>query len=201
MLPDKRTLSAMLCLSLALALLPGCETTGGAAGTGAAIGAGIGAVIGHQSGHALEGAAIGAAVGAGAGAIAHREIKARQARNAQETAAAYNYAAVQGEKLVFEQSTVMPAAGRPGSMLTASTQYALLGAGPGVEVTETRSLLRGEQVIADIASSSITRTDATWVSEQEFRIPTNLSPGVYTILTRVSTRRSAISGRANFTVE
>lgn len=197
-----KTLNSMLILIL---ILPpcihfsGCQTYGEAAGLGAAIGGVTGAVIGHQSGHALEGAAVGAVLGGLAGLVAH-DIKVRQAKSAQQTAAEYNYQPSQGERLLFERAEVLPPVTTPGNMIEATIQYALLGTGSGVQVTESRTLMRGNQVIAELSTSTMTRTDGTWVSSQQFRLPPNLTPGEYSILTRVTTRLSSISGSANFVV-
>ncbi|MCX8064789.1 MAG: glycine zipper family protein [Candidatus Hydrogenedentes bacterium] len=177
----------------------GCQTYGEAAGLGAAVGSVAGAVIGHQSGHALEGAAVGAVLGGLAGLVAH-DIKVRQAKSAQQTAAEYNYQASQGEKLLFERAEVLPPTTTPGNMIESTIQYALLGTGSGVQVTESRTLVKGNQVIAELSTSTMTRTDGTWVSSQQFRLPPNLTPGEYSILTRVTTRLSSISGSASFIV-
>lgn len=178
----------------------GCETYGQAGGLGAAVGAGAGAIIGHQSGHALEGAAIGALVGGITGLIAH-DIKVRRARSREETVAAYNYQPTQGEMLTFERAEVLPRTVRPGETIEGSIQYALLGVGAGVQVTEMRTLLRGDQVMADLSTQNFNRTEGTWVSSQEFRLPGDIQPGNYTLVTSVRTAQSAISGRASFTVQ
>jgi len=180
--------------------MAGCESYGQAAGLGAGIGAASGAVIGHQSGRALEGAAIGAAVGAAAGAVAH-DIKVRRQRTREETMAAYNYQPAQGEMLTFEQTDIMPRTARPGELVETSVQYALLGTGGGTQVTEQRVLMRGEQVLAELSTKNFTRDDGTWVSTQPVRLSNNMSPGNYTIRTRVTTAQSAISGNANFYVQ
>jgi len=193
-----KLIAVVLCAGLALSAA-GCQTYGEAAGLGAGVGAVTGAIIGNQSGHALGGAAIGAVAGGLIGLIAH-DIKARKQKSQQETAQAYNYQPQQGEVLNFERSEVMPNAVRPGEMFTASTTYALLGTGPGVQVTEARQLLRGDQVIADVSSKSFTRNDGTWVSDQEIRMPTDAQPGQYMLVTRVNTVKSSISGRAQFAV-
>lgn len=178
-----------------------CQTYGEAGSLGAALGGATGAIIGHQSGHTLEGAAIGAVLGGLTGLVAH-DIKVQQAKSAQQTAVEYNYQPTQGERLNFERAEVLPNVVTPGNMIETTVQYALLGTGSGgTTVTETRSLLKGEQLIADISSSSFNRTDGTWVSSQQFRLPPNLSPGQYTILFRVATQKSSISGRASFVVE
>ena len=190
-------------LSVAAALsisLVGCETYGQGAGLGAAIGAGAGAIIGHQSGNALEGAAIGAALGGLAGVVAH-DIKARKQREAQETATAYNYQPTQGELLRYEGAEVLPSSVRRGEMIQGRVTYALLGTGAGVQVRESRVLMQGDRQIAELSNQNFTRTDGTWASTQDFRLPSNLSPGVYVLDTRVQTNQSSISGRANFVVE
>ncbi|HOD94977.1 MAG TPA: glycine zipper domain-containing protein [Candidatus Hydrogenedentes bacterium] len=196
--------TAIWCLTLLLGAgmllsLSGCETYGGAAGLGAGVGALAGGVIGHQSGHALEGAAIGAALGAATGLIAH-DIKVKKMRSREETAATYNYQPAQGEMLTLERSEILPATVRPGENADASIQYALLGTGGSIQVSEQRSLLQNGALVADVSSHSFTREDGTWVSTQPFRVPSNLRPGTYTIVTTVRTARSAISGQASFTV-
>ncbi len=199
----KRFISLFLIMVMTISILfygTGCQTYGEAGGLGAALGGATGAIIGHQSGHALEGAAIGAVLGGIAGLVAH-DIKARKAKSAEQTSTEYNYQPSQGERLSFERAEVLPNVVTPGNMIETTVQYALLGTGSGTSVTETRSLLRGEQLIADISSSSFNRNDGTWVSSQQFRLPPNLSPGQYTILFRVSTRLSSISGRATFVVD
>ena len=49
--------------------------------------------------------------------------------------------------------------------------------------------------------NAFTRDDGTWVSAQEFRLPGDLQPGVYTLNTRVTTAQSAVSGNATFTIQ
>ncbi len=178
----------------------GCQTYGEAGGLGAALGAATGAIIGNQSGHAGEGAIIGGVLGGIAGLVAH-DIKAQKAKSAQETAQQYNYQPAQGERLTFERAEVLPTVVTPGNTIETTIQYALLGTGSGTTVTETRSLLKGDQLVSDLSTSSFNRNDGTWVSSQEFRLPGNLAPGQYTILFRVSTNLSSISGRANFVVD
>ena len=192
-----------ICFTLVLGMIAlgfaGCETYGEAAGLGGALGAGTGAIIGHQSGHTVEGALIGGALGAVTGLIVH-DVKVRQAKSRQETAQTYNYQPSQGEMLTFERAEVLPASVRPGEEISSTMQYALLGVGSGAQVSEQRTLMQGDRVISDISTQNFTRQDGTWVSDLPFRLPGNLQPGQYTVVTTVRTSRSAISGRAAFTV-
>ena len=199
----KRRYIGLISLGLAcsvLVMMSGCQTYGEAAGLGAGAGALAGGIIGHQTGRAVEGAIIGGLVGGAAGLIVH-DIKARRMRSRAETEAAYaNYTPAQGEMLTLERSEVLPGTARPGEMAEASIQYALLGTGSGVQVSEQRSLMRGDRMIADVSTHNFSRDDGTWVSSQPFRIPSNLEPGAYTIVTTVRTARSAISAQAGFNV-
>lgn len=181
-------------------VMSGCQTYGEGAGAGAAVGAIAGGIIGHQSGRALEGAAIGAALGGLVGLIAH-DIKVQRAKSRQQTVEQYNYTPSQGEVLSIEEYFVSPGVARPGERITASLQYALLGASEGTQVTETRRLLRGEKVIAELSSKKFTRQDGTWLTTQDFTLPNNLKPGEYTLDQRVETSESRISGLAAFVVQ
>lgn len=190
----------------------GCETTGESAGLGALIGAGAGALIGAHSGNAAAGAIIGAAVGGAGGAIAHdvRETRAEKRRSAIETYERYDYEPVETTTatpvtsrslgLVFEDSSVVPSAIRRGAMVEGSMQYAVLGAGAGREITETRIIKVGAEVISQISSKTFTRNDGTWVSRQEFRIPESWAPGEYTLEQVVQSGDTWVSGTVKFIV-
>jgi hypothetical protein len=194
-----KVLSCALVLSVAALGVVGCQTYGESAGLGGALGAGAGAIIGNQSGHALEGALIGGALGAVTGLIVH-DIKVKRARSQAETAQVYNYQPTQGEMLTLERTEVLPPSVRPGEEISGTIQYALLGTGPGTQVGEQRTLMQGDRTVADISTQNFTRQDGTWVSTLPFRLPGNIQPGQYSLVTTVRTARSAISGRANFTV-
>lgn len=184
-----------------LPALTGCESYGKSAGLGAALGAGAGALIADD--HRVGGALVGAVAGAAAGLVVKdiKETRARKARDAQATAETYSYTPSQGQSMVFENSQVLPSVVRRGNMVEASMQYALLGSPGGTDVTETRSLMRGDREISQVSSQMFTRTDGTWVSTQQFRIPQDLTPGEYTLMQRAYTARSSVSGTTQFYVE
>lgn len=188
----------VILLSVALV---GCESYGGAAGLGALVGGGAGAVIGNQSGHALEGAAIGAALGALTGLIIH-DVKVHRQRSAEETAQVYQYQPTQGLKVVLERSEALPNRVMPGNEVESQIQYAILGAGPGIEVVEQRMLLSANgQVLKQLSSESTVRTDGTWVSSQSFRLPNDMQPGAYAVQQRISAGPHVISDNAQFLVQ
>jgi len=136
-----------------------------------------------------------------AGLIA-QDVKVRRERTRQETVETYNYTETQGLLVQFERAEVLPRDARPGTRVQNVFQYAILGAGAGISVTEHRSLLQGDRLLGELSSETFTRDDGTWVSTQEFQLPNDMRPGVYSIETRVSAGSAApISGRANFTVQ
>lgn len=191
----------------------GCETTGESVGLGALIGAGAGAIIGADSGEAGTGAIIGAIVGAAGGAITHdvRETRAEKRRTAAETYERYKYEPIdpvttttttptRSLSLVFEDATIVPPSMRRGGMVEGTMQYAVLGSGAGKEVTETRIVKLGQEVVSQVSSKTFTRNDGTWVSRQEFRIPESWAPGEYTLEQVVQSADVWVSGTVKFYV-
>ena len=193
---QNRTFIAAIALVIVAGLgAAGCETMAQSGG----LGAGTGAIIGHQRGRAWEGAAIGAALGGVTGIIAH-DIRERRTRTAEETAQAYNYTPDQGFELQIERTEVSPRELNPGQRGTASVEYYLLGASGGTEVMERRELRRGNQVISELSSQTVTRTNGTWVSEMPFDVPHDAEPGLYTMHQVVQSGGNRISGTATFEI-
>jgi len=202
---QKRLAHVALALTLTAAVV-GCETTGESAGLGALIGAGAGALIGGTTGGddgALIGAAVGAGLGAAGGAVAHdvRKTRAEKVYTPTQTAETHRYEPRQGQNLVFEDASVDPSYARRGEFVEARMQYAVLGVPDGTKVTERRVVLKDDRLISEVSAEEHYRNDGTWVSLQEFRIPTSWEPGEYTLEQRVSTSRLNVSGRVRFRVE
>jgi len=185
------------------ALLTGCATKGEAGGVGAFIGGVAGAVIGHQSGRGIEGAVIGAGIGGLSGLAIHdvRETNARKRADASTTAKQYNYRPAEGLSLSFEDGTVSPGTVSRGTFVEASMQYALLGAGVGKQIIETRTVKKDGEVVSQISSKKFTRNDGTWVSQQQFKVPDSWKPGEYSLEQTVETIDSTVFGTTRFYVQ
>jgi gas vesicle protein len=197
----KKNLAIAVVLTVSVGLVAmGCETMGESAGLGGALGAGAGAIIGHQSGHTVEGALIGAAVGALAGIVIH-DIKAHQVRDAQQTAAQYNYAPAQGVKIVGESGSCNPVTIHPGQAVNTSVQYAVMGAPQnGITITETRTLRQNGQVIKQVSSQDFMRTDGTWESSQQISFPSNAPAGTYEVCQTVSAQGAQFQQNVVFNI-
>ena len=178
----------------------GCATHGEGGGLGAILGATAGAIIGHQSGHAGEGAIIGGVIGGLSGIIAH-DVKQERALGGAETSREYDYEPVQGEMLALEHVNVLPVTAHSGDTIELSIQYALLGAGSGIRVAETRIMKFEGETVAQLSSQIHYRNDGTWLSTQDFKLSDNMTPGEYTVVQTVRTVESVVSGSAKFIVE
>jgi uncharacterized protein YcfJ len=188
---------------IAMAMLTGCATKGESAGLGAVLGGVAGAVIGHQSGRGAEGAVIGAAIGGLSGLAIQdvRETNARKRTDAAATAQQYNYRPAEGLSLTFEDGAIDPGTVSRGTFVEASMQYALLGAGVGKQVTETRIVRKDDEVVSQISSKKFTRNDGTWVSNQQFKVPNSWKPGEYVLEQTVQTIDSTVFGTTRFYVQ
>lgn len=193
----------VLTVGLALAVtvaMVGCETAGQSAGAGAALGGALGAVIGHQSGHGWEGAAIGAAVGGLAGYGIHK-ARARKVREEQATAQYYQYQPAQGVRVYSEESTVAPNRVTKGQTVQASMEYAVLGAPEsGITVVEKRVLKKDGEVLTELDTESVTRTNGTWVSSMDIEVGNEVEPGNYEISQTLETPEGTFAKSSTFTV-
>jgi hypothetical protein len=137
--------------------------------------------------------------GIGAGATA-KSVSSHLVRSPLETAANHKYNPWQGHLLKMENEAVTPAKAAAGHIIKGTIQYALLGTGrDGAQVTEVRQLLRGKEVVAE-AREILHRSDGTWVSSQEFRLPADAFPGEYSLVQRVETPKAQIAATSNFLV-
>jgi hypothetical protein len=196
----KRFVMSVSLMVVAALAVSGCETAGQSAGMGAGLGGALGAVIGHQSGHGWEGAAIGAAVGGLAGYAIHK-AKARKVREEAETAQYYQYQPTQGVKVYPPDSAVAPVQVTKGNTVKASMEYAVLGAPPaGITVVEKRVLKKDGNVLTDLDTESVTRTNGTWVSAMDIEVGNEVEPGAYEIVQSLETPEGQFTKTNAFTV-
>jgi hypothetical protein len=177
----------------------GCETPGESIGAGALLGGAAGAIIGNQSGRAVEGALIGAAIGGLAGWAIHK-AKVRQTRTAQQTVEYYDYQPAQGFQMNIESSTVSPTRAGAGGTVTTRIVYATMGAGNGINVQESSSLLKDGKTLLTLDSQTVTRTDGTWEKTLSFDVPDGAEPGTYTVAQAIAAGGNTFRQDVTFTV-
>jgi hypothetical protein len=127
-------------------------------------------------------------------------IMADLSRDAKTTAGLHNYKPGEGQVLILEGESTTPEAVAPGHVIKGTVHYALLGAGPnGAIITETRELTRNDKLVG-VSTHTVRRTEGTWVSTQDFRLPPNAPPGEYKLTQRVETPRAKVAGESLFQV-
>jgi hypothetical protein len=178
-----------LCLLLLVQSIAGCATE---EQTGAAVGTGAGAVVGGLVG-GLVGGAKGAAIGAGAGAlvggVAGWQIgayRARQTRNAQQAAAAYNYQAGQGVVAKIDLTEAAPNQLKPGDQIVLQTEYTVLAPPQQGQITvkEVRTVYFNNQQLHQFEKTS-QLSSGTYVTEQPLILPKEAPLGRYTVTTLI----------------
>lgn len=184
---------------IGVAVLPGCATMEGSAGTGAALGGLAGGIIGHQSGRAIEGAFVGALAGAIAGAVVH-DVRDRRMRTAQETHQTYQFQPDQGLQLHIEESIIEPRQVPAGSRMNGTVNYAVMGTGTGVPVREQFVVMRGNEPVSTVYDGTPTRSDGTFSKTVVIELPEDVAPGTYRLANTVSTQSVSRTAYTDFEV-
>jgi hypothetical protein len=201
-----RSVVSVVLASFLLASCSGMSTdTGnqllGALG-GAAAGAGIGALAtkGDPTA-ALIGAAAGAAVGWAAVKLV--QYYSQKTRTEEEEAKTYGYQPAQGTIVKIRNASAAPAQVAPGQKVTFETDYSVLApeGTSSVAVQESWELSKDGTVVATMPTKSEQREPAGWQTRASIDIPSNASPGTYTVRTRVEAGTSYDERLAAFVVQ
>jgi len=165
------------------------------AGVGAAGGAVTGAVLGRGSGSSVVlGTLIGGLLG---GAIGHYGYDQR--RTKQETATAYNYEPSKGMVVRIENANISPQTVNPGGTVNLGTTYAVLSPQGTQNVTETREIRFGNEVVGK-PQVTVQRADGTYTSNVPLTLPQTAQKGTYTVTTTVQAGNTSDTRQTTFNV-
>jgi hypothetical protein len=209
----KRKWLAMAIVVLFAGSLAGCVTDSGyydparSAGAGAlggaATGAALGAIIGAATGHAATGAWVGAAAGGvlgGVGGALYASHRNSEIRSAQAAAQSHGY---QGQGYVVSVDNVMASPGvvSPGQQVMLSADYTILTPeNMPVSATMVREIRYGGSLVGSPYQTTVTNANGTFNDNVTYSLPGNASPGVYTVITRLSSAYGTSQRDASFTV-
>ncbi len=180
-----------LCLVLVGQALASCaemteqqKGTAVGAGLGTLVGAGVGALAGGEKGAligALSGAVLGGLVGWQVG-----EYRAKKVKESQQAAADEKWTPQQGVVAKIDSSGAAPVQVKPGDQVVLKTEYTVLAPPEQGEVTvkETRTISFNNQSVGQLGRTS-KLTAGTYVTEQPMKLPTDATPGTYTVTTVV----------------
>jgi len=167
---------------------PGKSAGAGALG-GAATGAALGAIIGAATGSPATGAWIGAASGAvvgGVGAYLYAQHRNNVIRDQQAAAAAYNYQPSQGNVVNIDQASADPAVVSPGQQVSLGMQYTILTpANAPVSLTLVREVRYQGQLLGQPYQTTVSNANGSFSDSVAYSLPSNASPGNYTVTNRL----------------
>lgn len=209
----RKWLAIALLVIFAVSLI-GCATESGyydpyrSAGAGAlggaATGAAIGSIIGAATGSPATGAWIGAAAGGvlgGVGGALYAAHRNSEIRSSQAAAQAYNYQG-QGNVVSMDSATVSPSSVRPGQQVNLGMTYTILTpSNTPTSVTLYREIRYGGQAVGSPYQTTVTNANGTFSDNVTYAMPSNASPGTYTVTSRVSSSYGSSQRDATFTVQ
>jgi hypothetical protein len=195
--------------------LAGCQTESGyyspegstAAGAlgGAATGAALGAIIGAATGSPATGAWIGAASGAlvgGVGGYLYAQHRNSEISSQQTAAAAYNYQPSQGNVVNIDQVSASPSVVGRGQQVDLGMQYTFLtDSGAPMSVTLVREVYFHGQMVGQPYQTTVSNPNGSFSDSVAYSIPSNASPGNYTVISRVVSSYGSSQREAYFTVQ
>ncbi len=178
------------------------QSAGAGALGGAATGAAIGSIIGAATGSPATGAWVGAAAGGVLGAVGgylyaeHRNSQISQSR------AAATYTPAQGNVVSVDTAYATPSLVRGGQQVNLRMNYTVLN--PGNTATTTtlvREVRYRGQLVGQPYQATVSNYNGTYSDSVAYALPSNASPGTYTVTSRVDTAYGSSQRDSFFTVE
>jgi hypothetical protein len=176
----------------------GAGALGGAA-TGAAIGSIIGAATGSPATGAWVGAAAGGVIG-GVGGALYASHRNSEIRSAQAAAQSRGYQG-QGYVVSVDNVAASPGMTSPGQQVMLSADYTILTPdNMPVSATLTREIRYGGNLLGSPHSTTVSNTNGTFNDTVTYSLPNNATPGVYTVITRLSSSYGTSQRDTSFSV-
>jgi hypothetical protein len=180
------------------------RSAGAGALGGAATGAALGSIIGAATGSAATGAWVGAAAGGllgGVGGYLYAQHRNSEIRSSQAAAQAYNYQG-QGNVVSVDNATAYPASVRPGQQVNLGMNYTILTpSNTPVSITLQREVRFNGQLVGQPYQTTVTNSNGSFSDTVGYSLPSNATPGNYTVTNRVSSAYGTSQRDSYFTVQ
>jgi hypothetical protein len=180
------------------------RSAGAGALGGAATGAAIGSIIGAATGHAATGAWVGAAAGGTLGLVggalyaAHRNS---EIRSSQAAAQAYNYQG-QGNVVSVDSATASPSTVRAGQQVNLGMNYTILTpSNTPISVTLVREMRLNGSMVGSPYQTTVSNANGSFTDNVSYALPSNATPGNYTVTNRVTSSYGTSQRDSYFTVQ
>ncbi len=179
------------------------RSAGAGALGGAATGAAIGSIIGAATGSAATGAWIGAAAGGvlgGVGGAVYAAHRNREIRSSEAAAQAYGYQG-QGNVVSVDNVTASPQVASPGQEILLTADYTMLTPeNTPVSATLVREIRYGGNLVGSPYQTTVTNPNGTYTDSVTYSLPRDATPGVYTVVTRLTSSYGTSEREASFTI-
>jgi hypothetical protein len=180
------------------------RSAGAGALGGAATGAAIGSIIGAATGNPATGAWVGAAAGGvlgGVGAALYASHRNSEIRSSQSAAQAYNYQG-QGNVVSVDNVTASPSMVRPGQQVNLGMNYTILTPNNApVSVTLVREIRYQGNLLGSPYQTTVSNANGSFNDNVSYSLPSNASPGVYTVTSRVTSSYGTSQKDTSFSVQ
>jgi hypothetical protein len=119
----------------------------------------------------------------------------------EEAVARENYCPTGGCVIRLDDLQIKPLRATPGSTLTLTTTYTILTPeNVPIPLTIFRELLVGEKSLGRVKAMNANNKNGTYVQTLDITLPADAAPGLYTVVTRISTGFGQDEKRLNFFV-
>jgi hypothetical protein len=180
------------------------RSAGAGALGGAATGAAIGSIIGAATGNAATGAWVGAAAGGvlgGVGGALYASHRNSEIRSSQAAAQAYNYQG-QGNVISVDNVTASPGMARPGQQIMLGVDYTILTPDNApVSANLVREIRYGGNLVGAPYQTTVSNSNGGYNDTVAYSLPNNATPGVYTVVTRLTSNYGTSERTASFSVQ
>jgi len=206
-----RKILALAIVVIFTVCLAGCQTesgyydeprsTGAGALGGAATGAALGAIIGAATGAPATGAWVGAAAGGLLGGVGGY-LYARHRNSQISSQQAASYQPSQGNVVSVDSASASPSTVSPGQQVNLGMQYTILTpSNTPVSVTLIREVRYNGQLLGQPYQTTVSNANGTFTDSVAYSLPSNASPGNYTVTSRLSSSYGSGQRDAYFTVQ
>jgi hypothetical protein len=180
------------------------RSTGAGALGGAATGAALGSIIGAATGSPATGAWVGAAAGGligGVGGYLYAQHRNSEIASAQSAAQSYNYQG-QGNVVSVDNATASPSSVRPGQQVNLGMNYTILTpSNSPVALTLQREVRYNGQLVGQPYQTTVTNANGSYSDTVGYSLPSNATPGNYTVTNRVTSPYGTSQRDSYFTVQ
>ena len=146
------------------------------------------------------GAAAGGVLG-GVGAALYASHRNSEIRSRQAAAQAYNYQG-QGNVVSVDRASASPGMVRPGQAVNLGVDYTILTPdNQPVSATLEREIRYQGSLVGSPHRTTVTNSNGSYNDTVTYSLPSNATPGVYTVLTRLSSNYGTSQRDASFNVQ